>query len=64
MKQKSIFDILRDISEDCDRLSEITKSIEDKNPTAAAYLHSAYTRLGLARIEIETYLEVLERGSE
>lgn len=64
MKKKSIFDILEDISEDIDRVKEIAESIREEIPIVAGYLDETYNYLGGAYIAIQTYLEILERGSE
>ena len=59
MKKRSIFDILKTASEDCDMLKKLADELREKKPKSAAYIDEAIFYLVSLYDALHYYLDSL-----
>lgn len=61
MKKRSIFDIIKTASEDCDMLKKLAGEIREKKPESASYLDEAIFYLVSPHDALNYYLDSLTK---
>ena len=61
MKKRSIFDIIKTASEDCEMLKELADKLREKKPKSAAYIDEAIFYLVSLYNALHYYLDSLTK---